>query len=398
MQPFAPQMRQMIAQYEQRHPNVHVHWVDVPFSEGEKRALTAMLSPNTPDVINLNPSFSAILASRNALLDMNQWTTPAQRALYLPVVWQSTTFRHKTVGVPWYVTSQVTFYNRGLLQRYAAGRVPSNAESLAQLAKTMRHHPDSSAYAVMPTLTEGGQFLKQLLKQGVPLWEDAYPEEKLMKAQHPVLTAVFARQGAATVLDYWKTLYQQRLIPADALTEGHRAAVDRYQSGQLALLMAGANFLNIVKENAPTVYANTGIAPQFPTQSAYTDFSPMVLVVPKRSKHPKQAVDFALFVTNTYNQLLLCQQAPVLPSTRQGLKDPMFAPPAPTEVDPAKLARALSAKQLLAATQPPPLHPRQREIHELVDYYVQAALLGEMSAQVAMAKAEERVSVLLKEE
>lgn len=43
---------------------MHIKWVDVPFSEGEKRTLAAVMTDNPPDLINLNPDFSALLAQK----------------------------------------------------------------------------------------------------------------------------------------------------------------------------------------------------------------------------------------------------------------------------------------------------------------------------------------------
>ena len=60
---FTPYMNSMIDEYEKSHPNIKIKWIDVPFSEGEKRVLASIMSNHVPDLVNLNPSFSSILAS-----------------------------------------------------------------------------------------------------------------------------------------------------------------------------------------------------------------------------------------------------------------------------------------------------------------------------------------------
>ena len=70
---FAPYLNNVIADYEKIHPDVKIKWVDVPFSEGEKRALAAVMSNKVPDVVNMNPSFGSTLASRNALLNVKKY-------------------------------------------------------------------------------------------------------------------------------------------------------------------------------------------------------------------------------------------------------------------------------------------------------------------------------------
>jgi ABC-type glycerol-3-phosphate transport system substrate-binding protein len=64
---FKPLIEGWIIDYEEAHPTIEINWVDVPFSEGEKRALSAMMSPHVPDVINLNPAFASTLAERQVL-------------------------------------------------------------------------------------------------------------------------------------------------------------------------------------------------------------------------------------------------------------------------------------------------------------------------------------------
>ena len=61
---YSGYMYKVIRTYEKEHPNVRIKWVDVPFSEGEKRTLAAVMTDNPPDLINLNPDFSAILAQK----------------------------------------------------------------------------------------------------------------------------------------------------------------------------------------------------------------------------------------------------------------------------------------------------------------------------------------------
>ena len=61
---FSDYINNIISEYETSHPNIKIKWIDVPFSEGEKRTLASILSNNPPDLVNLNPDFSSILAQK----------------------------------------------------------------------------------------------------------------------------------------------------------------------------------------------------------------------------------------------------------------------------------------------------------------------------------------------
>jgi putative chitobiose transport system substrate-binding protein len=389
---FADVLKPMFAEYERQHPGIRIHWVDIPFTEGSKRTLTAMMSDRIPDVINSNPDFSAILASRHALIDMNQAIDAKTRQHYLPVAWETATLNRSgakpvTFGVPWYLSSAVTLYNTQLLHQAGFQKPPASWEALPAFIQALHQH--SSAYGMMPTLSENGHFLKELQSLGVTLYNARG-------------RAIFANQPEAALhLQQCVDLYRSGAFPAEALTESHQSAVARYQAGTLAMINIGPNFLKILKENSPARYAMTAIAPQFPLKASNPDFSLMLLTVPLKSHHPKEAVRFATFITNAENQMRLVKAAPVLPSITSALQT-IFTTSTPTrlgETTSSQISfaqedvlmaqgRAMSAAQLLRAHHSDGLRPDQNTINQTIDYYVQLALLGKKSPQQALSQAQ----------
>jgi putative chitobiose transport system substrate-binding protein len=377
---FKSTLEPMFLAYEREHPNVRIKWVDIPFSEGPKRTLTAMLSGHAPDVVNLNPDFSAILANRNALINMNQALPERVKASYLPVAWQAATLikpgkEPMAFGVPWYITSSVTIYNQSILRKAGYEKPPVHFTDLSEFAEQVRQK--AGAYGLMPVIAESGNFLKELKKLGIPLYS----------AQGK---AAFAAPPATEALARYVDMYKQGWVPAEAITESHQSAVGRFQAGTLASLSIGPNFLKIVKENAPDIYKVTGVAPQFPQDAGYKDFSLMVLVVPVKSAHPKEAADFAAFITNASNQLALAQAAPVLPSVTSALQDPYFSSTKGDDL--MAQGRAISASQLLKATTAYQIQPNQNAINEIINYYVQLAMLGKLSPENALRRAQTEIN------
>ncbi|MBK8189769.1 MAG: extracellular solute-binding protein [Vampirovibrionales bacterium] len=395
---FSDVIQPALDDFERAHPGVRVQWTDVPFNEGEKRAITGILGPNVPDVINLNPDFSAILAARGALVNMAQAVSAQQRAAFLPVAWQAVTLApgnatttdkraagEMTFAAPWYLTSRVTLYNRRLLEQAGWREPPRTMRDLIAFARQLRQRAPH-AYAVMPNIAASGNFLKELQKNGIAPYDSHN-------------RAVFAQEAGVALLRQWRALYAERLAPPESLTEGPQAAVDRYQSGALAMLMTGPNFLTTIRENAPAVYRDTAVAPQFPQdvagqKTAMTDFATMALVVPKRSRHPQLAVELALWLTQARYQLALCDRAPVLPSVVAALQDARFRQEQSRDL--ATRARSVSAGQLLRARAAYQIRPQQKAINDIMDWRIQQALLGTMSEETAMAKAEDAINEALK--
>lgn len=367
----------LIETFEAAHPNVSVRWVDVPFSQGEKRTLTAMLSPKVPDVVNLNPDFAALLAARGTLLNMADALTTDQQADYVPAAWQVCTLMainqgeqtSITVGLPWYLTSSIQIVNTRQAKGLGITQPPQSMAALLALATSPKV---KGQYLTYPYIARSGGFLKSLYQHG-------------LYAQGERLTEVLAKSEVKAFLSAWVSLYQQGLLPSESVTEGPQAAVDRYQSGNLLMFNTGANFLNIIQENAPDIYQHTAVYPQFPAATRHPVFSAMLLAVPKRSAHPKLAVAFAQHITSTAGQLALAKAAPVLPSTNGGLQQ-VANWTLPDEPALLTTARKQSAQQLLKATGAYPAIPNQKTIHEWADYYTQAALLGTMSVDDALAE------------
>lgn len=117
-------------------------------------------------------------------------------------------------------------------------------------------------------------------------------------------------------------------------------------AGQIIFLQAGANFLNIVKENAPSVYENTILAHQMTGTTKKYDFSLMNLIIPAKAKHKKDALKFAEFLTNEKNQLEFSKLTSVLPANKYALEDNYFKQTNTKE----EIARKISAEQIKNVT------------------------------------------------
>jgi len=369
---FAPYINGIIDKYEKTHPDVKIKWIDVPFSEGEKRALAAVMSKSVPDLINMNPSFGSTLASRGALIDVKSYITQEQYDKYIKEAWDASTLGKITFGIPWYMTSSVTIFNTEIIKKAGLypDKQPKTYEELGAISKIIKEK--TGKYAFMPTLTEDGKMLKIFTQYDIPIVDSTATK------------ALFNTPEAEKIMRFWVDMYKNNLIPPESVTQGHRAAIEKYQAGESAYILTGANFMKIIKENAPQVYKNTDVSPQITGSNNKVDFSVMNLVVPKKSKHHKEAVDFALFLTNTENQLEFSKLAPVLPSTIAGINSDYFKQ---SQGDLFQKARSISAHQLNNALKPIPPLENHKDLSQIIDNATQAALLGKMTPKQALDNA-----------
>ncbi len=370
---FDDYFKQLIAKFEQQNPAIAVRWVDVPWTAMQSKILTAVSAKTAPDVVNLNPDFASQLAGRNAWLLLDDRVSASDRDQYFPKIWQASTLDGKSFGIPWYLTTRVMIYNTKLLEQAGVTKPPTTYKELATVAKQVREKTGKYAFFTTVVPEDSAEILESFVQMGVTLVDG---EGK----------AAFNSPAGKAAFQYWVDLYKAGVLPKEVLTQGHRQAIELYQAGETAILMSGPEFLNTIAKNAPAIASVSASAPQISGDTEKKNVAVMNLVIPRDTDQPDAALKFALFVTNTDNQLTFAKTANVLPSTPQALTDPFFTT-APANATPVDKARIVSASQLKTAEVLIPVIKDIKLLQKVVYNNLQAAMLGEKTVDQAIADA-----------
>ena len=346
---FSSYMNKVIKEFEAENPEIKIKWIDVPFSEGEKRTLASVLSDNPPDLINLNPDFSVLLAQRGALYEIDEKYV----AQFNKPIINSLKLNGKLYSLPWYATSAVTIYNKKLFKESGV-KMPSTYEDLAEIAPLIKEN--TNAFVMLPNITENDTMLRILNKYGINSAQNINSKQ------------------SEEVFNLFKELYQKNLIPKESITQTHREALEKYMAENIVFFQAGANFLTMIKENAPSTYENTDVSPQLTGKLGQYDFSLMNFVIPLKAKHKNEALKFALFLTNSENQLELAKLTNILAVNEQTLKDEYYK--TYDKNDLMAKARVISAKQLYNIEPAMKPEKNQKEINTLINTAVQQILIN----------------------
>lgn len=368
--------------FEAQNERLKLRWVDVSWSAMENKILTSISARTAPDVVNLNPKFASQLATRNAWLDLEPVVAPEVKATYLPKIWQASKIEvcqqsncnEQTFGLPWYLTTTITIYNQQLLTTAGIKQPPQTYEELAQAAQTIKEKTGKYAFFISFVPNDSGDVLESLVKMGVNLLDESGK-------------AAFNTAEGKAAFQYWVDLYQQKLLPPDVLTQGHRRGIELYQAGETAILNSGAEFIDSITNNAPTVAQVSAVAPQITGVTDKKNVAVMNLVIPRDSDKSEQALKYALFVTNTENQLAFAQESNVLPSTTKAVEQYIADIEQQSETDLAAEAKKISAAQLDDAEV---LIPVQKDLHLLqkaIYENLQAAMLEEKTVEQAVQDA-----------
>jgi putative chitobiose transport system substrate-binding protein len=375
---FNDYMQAVIRGWEQDHPGVAVRWTDVPWASVERKLLAAVFARTAPDLVNLNPPFAANLASRGGLLDLAAVLPADAAAAYLPQIWQAGQQNGEQFALPWYLTARITMANRRLLQRAGYDAPPRHWDEVPAYAAAVRRR--TGRYALFMTVVpdDSAELLETLVQQGVQLLDDQR-------------RAAFDSPAGRRAFTFWSELYRRSLLPREVVSQGFRRAIELYQSGDLAQVATGPDFLRNLETNAPGIAAVT--APFAPLTGAndVANVAVMNLVVPRQSAMAAEAVSFALRLTDAANQLNFAEQARVLPSATAALQQLQqrltVAEGDGRPPDLVQRARLLSAQALDGARVLVPAVPGIKRLQAIVYTQLQRAMLGELSSDRALSEA-----------
>jgi putative chitobiose transport system substrate-binding protein len=375
---FNPYMRSVIAAWERRNPGVKVRWTDVPWSSVERKLLASVYARTAPDVVNLNQVFAANLASKGGLLNLDGRLPAGAEPSFLPGIWAAGRQDGIQFAIPWYLTARVTMANRDLLQRAGYTAPPRRWQEVPAYAEAVKRRTGRYALFVTVVPDDSAELLESMVQMGVTLLDDRR-------------RAAFDSPAGRRAFAFWSDLYRRGLLPREVVSQGYRRAIELYQAGELAQVASGPDFLRNLQTNAPGIAASTGSWPPLTGPDGVANVAAMNLVVPKQTRLPREAIDFALFLSNASNQLAFAEEARVLPSSRQALiqlegrlRGALSADPQQRLVEEARI---LSARTLADARVLVPATPGLKRLQSIIYTQLQRAMLGEIDSDAALRQA-----------
>ena len=315
LQPFESYIRGLIAQFEAERPGVRVEWVDVPYDAMERKLVAATAARQSPDVVNMSDLTFARFASLGAFADLGAIEPTPAAERYLPGAIGMCRIGGVLRSVPWYLTTQAVMANRALLERGGLdpNALPTRWSELLALSGAFKER--TGAFLFSHPLGHESQLPSILLAEGVKIFE--------LDAEGS-LRANLTSDAVRGVLAPWALAFRQGWIPRESATQGHAHLVEGYQSGRLALINSGPNFLGRIRDVAPSVFESTAVRPAVTGALGRAHISVMTLGVMSRSRHPELAAELVWHLTSPAAQLEFCKIVNILPSTPASLSDPIF--------------------------------------------------------------------------
>lgn len=332
---FSDYIESLVSRYEKEHPNVDVVWVDVPFTAMVRKYISAAAAGRAPDVVNLSDGFYARFTALGGVRDLSELVPRDTQAAYLPGAMKLCRIDDRLYALPWYLATPLLFVNESLLAE--GGLTPKTlAVDYAGLLKQAEaFHAKTGKFLFCPMLGHESELPTKLLGEGLIPFR--------AKANGKGIEANLTDPRIVAMIENWVRLYRKGVFPREAATSSHGAIIDLYQNGRVAILATGPQMLERVRDAAPDIFAKTQVMHPIMGAIGKPGIQTMLLCVSSQSQHPKEAADFAAFVTNASNQLEFCRRVSILPSTIASLDDPFFTK-LPAGDDKIAEAKAMSAQ------------------------------------------------------
>lgn len=367
---YEKQIYQIIAEFESKHPEYKVIWVDIPIQEAQKRTLASVLSSNPPDLINLNPDFSLVLAQKQALEFFNE----SALEQFSPELLNKLKYNNKIYALPFYATSSVTVYNKELYSKCMNKDFPLTYDELFLEAKELKACSNIPVFAA--SINENDTLAKILNKYNI------YS-----------LNSEIDKKQTEQVYSSFNEMYKKEYLPKDILTINHREVVEKYMSNQAMSVVVGSNFIKMIKQNAPDIYSKTALDKQLTGPNKKYDISLMNLIIPAKSQNKNLALEFALLLTNEKNQLELAKITNVLPANKYALNNEYFSS-CPSDI--VEASRCISAQQLLNIEEKDFGVKNKKEINEILNKTLEEILLDNNSNKKTVGKTVEKLAKQIK--
>jgi len=370
-------VQQLIQEFEREHPGIHVEVQQVPWSAAHEKMLTAHVGGSSPDIAMLGNTWIAEFTALHALEPLDPYIarSPAvAESSYFGGIWDTNVIDGVVYGIPWYVDTRVLFYRKDLLQRAGYDSIPGTWDEWTRAMDAVTRTSGKGHYAIFLPTNEYTPWIIFGLQAGSPMLRD-----------HDTRGA-FSDSTYRKALGFALDLFHRGVAPP---VEGASIAnvYQEFERGTFAMYITGpwqvGEFKNRV---APDVRWDTAALPgPGGPASGLSTAGGSSLVVFRSSKHKADAWALIEFLSRPERQLEFYHLTGDLPARREAWRDTALTQEPHFRAFAIQLGRVVSTPKI----------PEWEQISVLLREQVEAAVLGGVSPDTALARLDREVDRIL---
>lgn len=370
-----PVILQLIKQFQQQNPNIHIKAQAQPFGEAQSKFTTAAQSNTAPDILRSDVGWVAQFASERFLLPIDQYVSSSDQNDYLPNALAYDKYNGHLYGLPQVTDFLAVLYNKAEFTKAGISSAPATMTDFEADAQKLV----SSGVSKYGFETSGASYF------ALPfLW--AFGGGMIDSQNHILVNDSGSVAGLNFLL---KLQNQDKVMPAKVdVTNGYTNMVNDLKNGTTGMIFDGPwETSNILTGSAFSDAANLGIAgiPTGPTGATGSPTGGQSYVIYAGTKHPAEAAKFVQFMSSTSSQVAIAKANHTLPTRQSAYTDSSVAS------DP--VISGFYAIRKTAVSRP--VIPQGGELFNDFDPNVQAALLGQKSAADALNAVAQKWQTLL---
>jgi len=298
-----PGIPQEIAAFEKIYPYIKVKQTGLPFEQFFPAVETRLgAGEPTPDVLMVDEPTIASYALRGFLLPVEDFITDEDMADYLPASIKSATYGDHIYTFPWWTSTQLLFYNVDMFQEAGIEPPPPDPDQRWTWKKVVE---------VALKLTKDVDGDGKIDQWGFAFEQVDRPYQ-LLPLPQSLGAAVIGPDGLTATgyvnsdlfveaMRFYYDIYNTWKISPKGLRAFETR--DAFAAGRIAMLIGGAWNLHELPQMNPEL--NFGVAPHpyFERGKPVTPTGSWHIGVNANTKHPKEAILLARFITS---QAMLC--------------------------------------------------------------------------------------------
>lgn len=368
-------------QFHEAHPNITIEFQDVPFEEMRTKLLTQVAANNPPDVAYMDSSSVSEFASRNALVNLDDYIAASSAVDpkdYVEAFIGSATYEGHIYGLPIDGESTGLFYRTDLFEAAGIGGPPTTWDEFLAAAQALTV-PDKKQYGFVLFAPEAAYYWYPWLWQagGALLSEDN--SQVLWASEEGQRSAEFY----VGLRDY---------APPDFYNSNSWDGRVAFANGTVGMYVAGAWFAGTLMEEFPDATGKWATAPLPQDEQCATTIAGDTLVIFNRGKHPEAAWKWIEFVSAPANMALINLGTPDAPTTLLPPRKSLLDDPKTFEANPIL---AGFADNMACAVTNTIANPKWPEVEAVLNDALGRAIYGETDAATVIQEAAQEAQEIL---
>ena len=316
-----PTIEKIINTWNQKNPNIQVKYTGVPFDQIINKTLAGVAAGNPPDVVVIDIRTSRLRAAKKQSTNLSEQGADQWKNLYAPNLWATGTYKGAQYALPFVTDTHMLFYNKKAFREAGLdpNKPPATWDDLWNYAAKL-DKKEGNTYTRMgfhPLFGEFG-FEGWVGNAGGSLWDKEYENPQV---NNPTTLKVLEW------IKKWTDKYGAQQFAGFRSSFGG-GAQDEFMSGKVPMVVRNGNYVATIARNAPDL--EYGMVPiptpdgkQTPTSSWGGGFN---VEIPKGTKHPKEALAFAQFLTTEGARIWAEEQndLPAAKAAQSAIKEPEF--------------------------------------------------------------------------